>query len=374
MSIQIQIKEIRLSFIQFEILADPLKALNPPPIPFSFLLSGAAYGQQWRALFQGASTVGADLLPPWHKGYAKLFWKYYAPQRQPGDLWRSMVPFRRACVPVTASWLAGATPGTATAAAYLYPWGIGVVMDVEAKLNLDLDQTVQFAFQTERSGKYILNGDAGKEYNMKPLMSQLIEEVRTEAYAATPQGQQGEIFSIVSVLDADGVDTMKVPQDGQEVHQALEAFTNWNPLYKKLALKPLKDYSIEIKTSPASHVLYGGKRGRAIWFPEQFKNVAPYPDSVTCYHRNLTIATLQTESLCRFMAEIAVILNAGGTLANTSVAYSSAGKLSAGILGRLYGGAGTYRSHSIQVQIDKSYKVEVNRVRNGKGGYGMPAL
>lgn len=367
----IQIKEIRLSFIQFEVLAQPLKALNPLVIPYSFLLSGASYGQRWKSLLEGKEPF---LLAPWQDGYAKLFWKYYAPERQPGDLWRSMVPFRRACVPITASWLAGATPGTATAAAYLYPWGIGAVMDVEAKLSLDLDQTVQFAFQAERSGKYSLNGDAGKEYNMKPLLSQLIESVRTEAYGATPQGQQGDIFSIVSVLDADGVDATKVPPDGQEVHQALEGFTNWNPLYKKLALKPLKEYSIEIKTSPASHVLYGGKRGRAIWFPEQFKSVAPYPHSVTCYHRNLVIATLQTESLCRFMAEIAAMLDAGGTLANASVAYRTAGQLSAGILGRLYGGASTYRSSSMPVQIDKSYKAAVNRVRNGTGGYGMPAL
>src|SRR5215467_3542961 len=105
------IKKVRLSFIQFENLADHLARLSPPAIPHGFLLNEALYQQQ-------ILTGKTDL-----NGYASWFWYYYLNKKLPSDAspnqaWRGLLPFRTAGKPLVTT----AGPDvTATASTYLYP-------------------------------------------------------------------------------------------------------------------------------------------------------------------------------------------------------------------------------------------------------------
>jgi hypothetical protein len=183
------------------------------------------------------------------------------------------------------------------------------------------------------------------------------------------------MFSIVTVLDAEKADADTAPKGQSKLHRALDAFVSWSPYWKKAKLDSIEDRAIRIKQSlaPPGHLLYGGSRGRAVWFPGGFPSSSRNPKgSLDCYHQNLAAAALQTESLCALARSAANRLAAGETIGAQSVTYGSCAKLAAGILGRLYGGhAGTYKSRSARNQIEDSYLADVNALRQA---VRMPAL
>src|SRR5438128_7619443 len=119
------INEMRLSFIQIECLAQPLRSLPPPNIPFSFLLSGPLFENQFAQSLQNVGPCRA----PWRGGYGKLFWARYIPKIPPTtkDLWHVLVPLHyELSFAATPKW----PDSEACVRCYLYPWGIGVVVDI----------------------------------------------------------------------------------------------------------------------------------------------------------------------------------------------------------------------------------------------------
>lgn len=364
-----KITDMKFSFVQVECLTEPLRALNPPTIPFDFLLSGPRYEQQFADAIKGSGKCK----PPWRGGYGRLFWQRYI-QKKPAsskDLWRAMVPlYYELGDIVSADWL----DGKAAAKAYLYPWGVGLVVDVAAAGSLTTEEAVQLGFQVERSNKYkVAVGGKQQEVPLTGLVEVLLAAIRSNVYGpATAAGQTGEMFSIVTVLDAEDVDDKEPLVEGSDLHHALEGLVNWNVHWKTTQPKKLDQRKIETKQAPPSHVLYGGRRGRLVWFPGSFRRNAVYANTLTCYHQNLTVASLQTESLCRLVKETGDRLAINPSLADTSVAYQTCAQLAAGLLGRLYGGTSdTYRSHSIRDQIAKVYRDPVSSVRKH---FKMPEL
>lgn len=364
-----KITEIRFSFLQVKCLSQPLSALTRPKIPFGFLLSGPDYQQQFAAAVAGQGPCQ----PPWRGGYGKLFWKYYIQKKpaSPKDLWRALVPLTYELEDaVAADWL----PGKISARVYLNPWGIGVVVDVDASGSLTLDEAVKLAFQVKLENKYRTSiGGVERQVGLDGLFEVLLSAIRAEVYGdGVSAGQSGALFSIVTVIDAADADASQPPPEGLELHKAMDGLVRWNKSWNITVPEELADSRIETKQAPASHVLYGGRRGRFVWFPASFRSVASYKNTLTCYHQNLTVASLQTESLCRLAKDGADRLEANPSLASTSVSYQSCARLAAGLLGRLSGGTfDTYRSHSLREQIDKVYRDQVNAIRDY---FKMPPL
>jgi hypothetical protein len=93
----------------------------------------------------------------------------------------------------------------------------------------------------------------------------------------------------------------------------------WERFWKKANLHPLDDSSMLAhmrRNLLPGRVLYGLGCGRAVWLPGYFReNIADGEDLrarlsfVNCYHRNLTLLSLQTASL------LALIRGAAGILA-----------------------------------------------------------
>jgi len=369
------LKDIRLSFIQVETLTPALAALAPPTIPYKFLLSDALFQEQ---IAKSQSGVG-PLRLPWHDTTGKRFWFYYLERKgaayvKPKDAWRGLVPLQSASDgTASAAWISG----TITTHGYLHPWGISAIVDVCANGSWTLDEALQLALNVRREKKFDwkLNGEA-KQLALGPLMDNVIRELRIKAYGPNSNaGQTGDVFSVVTIMDAEGAaPTAEIPPK-EDLHRAFECLTDWSPNWKIVQLKDLKDSETDImrKVSPAGHFLYGGRRGRTVWFPAGFKsNSPPHPEGLKCYHQNLLASTLQTESLCRFAQSVAKQLSGGQTIGDFSVTYGNCAKLAAGLLGRLYGGSNdTYRSASLRDQIKRSYVDPVNVLR---GATGMPLL
>jgi hypothetical protein len=169
---------------------------------------------------------------------------------------------------------------------------------------------------------------------------------------------------VATVVRGEGVDPGALPAEGGQVHRMLEAVTTWRPSWQHDDLRnlPLSQASLRIRTAPPSHVLYGRERGRAVWFPALFTQKGGDLHSLSCYHRNLVLASLQVESLSGAISETAKQIGDGLPL---SVGHRECARRAAGILGRLYGGVDTYRSWSPRVHIEQNGLVTVlNDVRD----------
>jgi len=362
------ITDTRFAFIEVETLADPLAAVAAPTIPLAFLLNEAAYQA---ALNDAVERKGTRRMP-WDDDFGKLFWYYYLERTLQfhvtfNDAWRGLVPLREPSVGVAkAAWLGD---GEVIVHGYLYPWGVAAIIDVGARGRWSLDKAVELGLKVRTSGKYDWTADGTTvSLSMNGLMSQVLGVLRERAHGAkAPAGKAGEMCSVVTVLDAEKTTDDTAVADQSKLHRVLDAFVSWSPHYKKTALDKIADRTIRIKQAlaPPGHVLYRGRRGRAVWFPAGFPSSSVDPKgSPLCYHQNLAASMLQTESLCALARSAADRLATGQTLGAQSVTYYNCSQLAAGILGRLHGGySGTYKSRSIRSHIQDDYLTEVNAVR-----------
>jgi hypothetical protein len=364
-----KINGLRLSFISMEIFTQPLRSLKPPPIPFSFLLSGPLLEGKLAEALNGQGPFERPL----RSKYGKLFWSRYLAKRPATtkDLWRGLIPLSYQLDFTVAAKEPIIEPEVRV---YLYPWGIGLIIDMEIGATLELGEAASLAQAVRYSEKFDLTTQRSHhEVSLKGLMDFSLGVARGQAYGPNyPKGEQTEMFTVATVLDADGTDPTQPVVPNSDLHRTLEAMCGWNPLWKSLKLNPLAESSIEIRKSPPGHLLYAGRRGRVVWFPGSFQSVGPNQDTLSCYHRNLSVAALHVESLCRICKDAADAVEASQPFANFSTTYRTCAQFAAGILGRLYGGTfDTYRSHSISQQIANMYKDPVNAMRKQ---FGMDLL
>jgi hypothetical protein len=364
---QITINELRLSFLHFLPSLALTRSRKPPAIACSYLLSSVDFQKEYGTAL--AATGTARL--PWSEGYGKLFWARYVPIRNPYEMWRALVPLDYDLSPHVTSLVL--TDGGVAAKAYLYPWGIGVIVDVTVRGPLPLKDAVNRAQQIRGQAKIewkfgTKSGTAspgGLATALRELLGPLIygDKVVSE--------EPGEPFSIATVTDADGASYTESITENGPLHHALEGLTGWNLHWDAVAPSPLAAAAISARKAPAGNTLYGKLRGRAIWFPADFRHVAAYSETLSCYHQNLSAASLHTESLCQLVQNAATELRDKGSLDGLSALYRDSSQLAAGILGRLHGrktdeSSGqkpkTYRSGSIRAQI-RTYSDDVNLLR-----------
>lgn len=361
------VKKFRLSFIQMETLVVPLAALTTPVIPYDFLLSDAKYPRQYAAALAGSGPHR----PPWRDDMGKMYWFDYfgrstASGRSVRDVWQGLAPLETPSASLTP---AAGTPGTIEVRTYLYPWGIAAIADITVQGTWALPQAVAQAFQLRRKLSYqVTVSGTAKTLPLLPALNEVIAGVRTTAYGTGIPSVRGETFSIVSVLDGDGVDI--VQPISEEIQKALAGLTSWNDDW--IAIKPddLKLSSIRIRKSPDSHALYASKRGRAVWFPAGFETATGSTQRLNCYHNNLLMATLQTDSLCRLCAAAAQQLANGEKKKDWSQTYRNCVRIAAGLLGRIYGGNETYRTRSAK-ELIKTYRQVIDAARKD---FGMDPL
>ena len=348
------IQEMRLSFMQFELLAEPLRSFTPS-IPFDFLLDSGKYATMYGQCLHEPGPCRAA----WATGYGRRFWWKYLEWRKKlpvKEYWDHLVPFKYDHEPVLkAAWL----KGHARARGYLYPWGAGVLIDMSVTEAKEIDAAVETVVDIRNSNHLETTFQGGAEHGtVQFLLDAFADYVRGAAFGPkTDQGPRSEMFMIVTVIDADGVDP-NVPVDN-DLRKKLNGFARGIDNWRTATPPPANESTVGTGPASPGNVLFATKRGRAVWYPDSFRSVGPrLKNRLRCYHQNLTAATLQTEALCMFASDAATLVDGGNGRATWVPNYDQCGRRAAGLLGRLIGGSGTYRSQSPQKQIQNGLYVD----------------
>jgi hypothetical protein len=311
---------------------------------------------------------------PWPDYGQQLFWERYLrrwhqlPAATAREGWRALVPLR-ATAPL-ALW-AKDPDTTVWSEGFLHPWGATFLLTLNVTGRWPgLGDAAQRLIELRRERSFTLEGREG-DHRLEDAATAGLEALASRADDAA-SGTRWDPFSICTLLAAKGSPAAFDPAlEETGVARFLQAVSTFNPNWESDAVRPAAAAKVAGKSAaPASHLVYGTKRGRAIWSPTNFsKTPGGGPSTLGCHHRNLVLASMQTEALGRFAEDTANRLGAG-------TALSGEQKTQAGwavrILGDLYLGSNTYKSGSVKAQIAQSQLLEpINAVR---AEHGLPAI
>jgi hypothetical protein len=371
---EVSIKDLRVSFIWTETFLELLQSGQPEDYPYGFLGHNVAYKSRFR---QVASRKGGQdgLHVPWHLPSQDLFWFYYLGGKElaavtPLRAWENVVPLRGIIPMYIQSEWAGKNI-IRSKEAYYYPFGVAVVFNLGFLGEYSLKEIIDQAQTAALTGLYRFGtpGGATRQGKLRNLGQELLTATRQFALGAQQPDSviSWDPFSITSVIRAAGVDpgvALAETSFGEQIQRLLEGLSNWSPNYESILLPALPDprYSLDIYRKKAStgDVLYAGKRGRVVWFPGRFTLQSDSPP-LGCYHRNLAIASMHTESLARFLLQIAGKIDQGQQLGQNPLAWCA--KNAAICLSNLYRGKSSYRTWSVRAQIDQNdFKPAIDKV------------
>jgi hypothetical protein len=361
------INEFRLSFVFTEVFDDML--LDPDGKPLGLMARTGTYVGALDKLIAGDTpllTIPVSL--PWEADGGKSFWTLYlgpASSSLTGNkAWKNVIPLRLAA---PAALEVPGLKGRLTTEALFYPHGISFLVTATCLGEMQPDEVVEAASALYRDQKYSVRWTDNTKEDLKlaTLGERALLKLRTMAIgAAIPHApyRPDRVFSVATVIRGQGVDVAVDVVDGDNSHRMLEGLTAWNPNWSQQPPPLLANHKLPMDNPAPGNVLYSQRRGRAAWVPSRFlpkKSNKPY---MSCYHRNLTLASAQLESLSA-LCWIASSAQAGGK--PPVGAYYDLCKRAAEVLGRLYGGVrSTYRSASLRRQVeDNQWVAPINEVR-----------
>ncbi len=338
----------------------------------TFLGNDSGYQKKFDEI-RNNGAIAAGVSFPWHRDSNDYFWLYFLEGKQPIDVtaklaWKQLMPFRQK-IPFTikAAWL----KARLFIEAFYYPHGFAVIFTVESHEPLTLDQARELSYRVRQDERFAVDDGAGAKML---YLDEIGDKAMAFATAAAlgPAAKAGALsvkpFSIWTVVRGSGVDPQLPTPNGGTVHRVLEAVTTWNANFVTAVLPNLADASLEVrsKRSPGD-VLYGNQRGRAVWFPGTFTLPQGKKRSLSCFHRNLCFASMQTESLARFVSATANEIPQVGDGSKLPLAEAYCVKRAAGILARMYSGVDptTYRSGSPYAQLRQNkFVADINKIRD----------
>jgi hypothetical protein len=350
-----QFRNFRLSLIWVETIPDIFEQ-NLATAPFAFLGKPGGYAEKFNILQDGGPA--ADLQLAWPRPQGNHFWKHYFAGRHAGavsgvDAWKNHVPLR-GNTPVRI--VLDQAEAYATFEVFYTPQGIGLVANVYYRgANKSLDDIVKLAMAVRYRYRFRRDGEPPNSgRSLQSMADRVLTNARELAFgkAAAAFAGNNQPFTIATFVQGEADNSaLEVPQGGP-VHRALEALTGWNENYATMNLEktPIASAKLAIHTRAEGDLVYAGKTGRAIWLPREFGVDVPRP-RLSCYHRNLTLASLQTMSLGEFVGLMARRLQRGEKLSERLLPRA---KSASRMLGVLASGdrTQTYRSMSIEKQIE----------------------
>lgn len=284
----------------------------------------AAKRAQLRREFHAKLGDPEILTPPWPwlgRNYAHHFWQYYLGNIEPNNLggdaaWQYVVPLRvHVPVRIGSPWPAGGLKCIPQWDGLAYPHGVAVVLTLRllfrsvggASKGLGLRLATDRGLRMLNSEQFPVKWPGAPQEKLKLdlLMNRLLDYLRERALGAGGE-QEGSrptqpITTTATVVQGGGGDaTVPIAATGLE-HKALEGLCSWdNQWYKVQPQKSLEEANLLLGQAPAGHMVYHTKRGRAVWMPDYFNaHSGRDQHKLSCYHRNLTLVTLQTEMLAQ---------------------------------------------------------------------------
>ena len=381
-----QSSDLRISFIWTSTILDFLKGSAPADAPMSFLGNDTEYRDTFDSSSRWSSPRFLD--PPWFKPREDFFWYYYVENTQPENIngtkaWKYLVPLRiKVPFKVTAPWLIGRI----YLEGFFYPHGIALVFTAECTEKLSLEKALELSFKIRQNEFFQItrNDDLVDGLTHKLHLNSLADHAMTflqqMALGANAETNfpVSPLFTLWTVVRAEGVDPTIPMKNGGDVHRVLEAVTTWNPNFATANLPDLASNSARVrKNRSAGDVLYANDRGRAVWFPGTFTLPEGPKRSMACYHRNLIYASMQVESLCRFIRETVAEIQQAGSASKLPIQHYNCAKRAVGILTRFYLALKdkTYRSGSPYLQIKQNnFLGDINTIRQETFAGGAPLV
>ncbi len=338
-----QLEVMRLGLLWHQNLMDPAPKADPSVIQ----------DPPYRDTFDSKDR-SSPLTPPWAPRTRQGFWERYLPSWEklaqvPGrNAWRAQVPLRvGAPVPVVSN----DNRVEVAVEGFLHPWGTTFVVELTLRGNwLGFAAATRDVLGLKRNRCFSLTGAGGPWVTLDKVAEAGLASLRASA-GSTAGGPMAEPFSVFTLNDASGGrDSFDPTHD--DVARFLHATSSFSPTWESDPLVAAADRKVAgISNAPASHLIYGQRRGRAIWSPEHFLMGGGIErfSTLECHHHNLVFASVQTEALSRFAIATAARIQAN---TNRSAEEMTQAKRAATTLGNLYEGAeGTYKSGSVKAQI-----------------------
>lgn len=340
----VSLQRMRISFIWHQNL------MAESPVARPLVLDLARYPAMFNEKPRDRS---GPLTLPWPDHDRQGFWQRYL--KMPKGLGmvggrdgtRAFVPLRVASPLPLAIELPDATVSNE---GFLHPWGASFVVNVSlGGPGLDF-AAASAAVRDVRSGLWFASGSA-RSLRLDQVWSLGLEAV--SAHASTSfDGQSWDSFSVFTLLAARGSKEAfdPTPKDAMAA-RFLQAVTTFSSTWEEDDLTPLAQAKVAGKSkAPPTHLIYGSERRRAIWSPGHFRAPADPPRAtLSCHHRNLVLASMQTEALGRYLTETARRLGENIELSGENRTQA---KLASEILKRLHDGSdSTYRSGSVKAQM-----------------------
>jgi hypothetical protein len=369
---------LRISMVATETLPG-LLANDPPKSEFPTLTRNQLYLEA----FTNALAGKGALATPWpisngDRG-VHYFWHYYL-QRQAADsvqpdlAWRRLVPLR------VASYRLKPIPAESVRAlleTFSYPYGNAAIVSVTVDADVPLDKAVDRVIDLIKGSIFELaiNNNVAQITLNGALTTGLDQLAKSRTGDGKgPRVSYGDPFSLIAVVRGDGIDASIPLVNGGVIHKALDGLCTFGRAWRQNVVPLIAEQSVPTKTGAAGSALYARRVARAFWFPELFAYKTDPADrpihALGCFHRNLSFASMQTQSLLGLASWAGDTIQAGGSLpfnVNEMVRNCS------GTLGMLYGGAtDVYRSSSVKRQINDSGLVPV--INGHRHRYDMPDL
>lgn len=365
----ILVKELRVSSIWFEAFPD----IIAQDVPVGFLSSDFSYIREVEQMKAGNSSWSL----PWSGYSGRRFWEFYMERASlrsvgGGKAWKALIPIHQPS-------LAAFKPlpnylYRVKLEGFYYPHGLAVAATAVIKEDLTLDKMVDKALQFwDEPLTVTWPSRATERQVLKLIIHRALDNMRKTAFGEEKPAWRvpKEPLTITAAIEGQVDPTPTSIAPNGEIHRALEALCRRDQLWRENALHPFEASSLRFKDKDYSrpdHVVYGLERGRSIWFPGYFTRENSQPiRKLGCYQRNLTLASMQTESL---LALVPIAVGYLDRHAVMPVNLEGLSRAAVGTLARLYGGAQeTYRSWNLHRQIQDSGLMEA--IKSLRSYFGM---
>jgi hypothetical protein len=377
-----------LSYLWAEVLPGFLEQHIPSQSPLEFLTRSFRFPQIFEQARDHIATEPRFEVP-WRYKRRQHFWERYLVQATLGfvpgtQAWNSLIPLRvDPGIRIEADWFAGSS----FIDAFYYPFGTAVAITFRWEPKLPLEELLPKAYDFTKHGKFSLAGDPSTTMTLDDVADRVLTSLRKNALGDQPQAslRTQQPMSLVTVIEADGVDPDADIRKNAVILHALEVLANWPAAPDHITLPDPSKVCLPIKQSaPAGSALYAQERGRAVWHPALFRpadNATPTAvadqirrsSALSCYHRNLLFGSLQAESLSLLISYTARLFDNGTRKIDLTYHHRNVAANAAICLRKLYiGGKGdTWRSASVPRQITQSCYNDLGKILSQ---FSLPGL
>ncbi len=362
--VDLTIQDFRLSFVWMETNLDIFSPTVELADSFQFLRKSEQYRQAFENALAGRDPNGLEV--PWYKRKKQFFWKYYlagpALERVSGrQAWEHVVPLRVKLPLTVKDW----KKGIVTVEGFYYPHGMALAVTFRANGPLSLDGAVKLAYAIRGGEEKFVTQEDRVERDLDSLAEDALTQMRHKLFKKGGEpGMSGDSFTIFTLVKGEPL-TRFVP-DGP-VHRALQALTEWMPDPEDASLRPLAEVQIPLRGSAApGSILFGRRRGRAIWLPGLFAKKDLKKPSLGCFHRNQLFSAMQVDSLGSLVKGTASVFRNDTPLSKLDMTLKACTRNAIDRLRELYEGDrdNTYRSNSPVAQIEQNYLKDLNYVQD----------